>query len=218
MKKYLLSFFVLFLLGLLLSLPYIVKVGNIYCKTDSQQSCRSEISSKINELKGKSLFSASKNGNNILDNSPYVASYKISYSINGNLDILVSEKKPVIALAPYTQTEFNLFTEDGVLVEVTKETNLPKVLFYESVANEELDFIAILGYNLLYWYAVTDLKVEKGVVTGKTPIGVTLVYPKSGDIDLLLGATKLTLSQLNTLDEETRITLVDLRFKNPVIK
>ena len=127
--------------------------------------------------------------------------------------------------------KYYLLTEDGVVVDIKDQTDLPNIAVnsqklvkeytFGDTINEEVIFASNIVKNLKYLYSINSVILFDDYIEATTNESIKLIYPNSGDIDLLIGSTRLIFSRLNQGVEGIRMNEVgeiDLRYKNPIIR
>lgn len=219
--KYIYFFALLFLAIFLL--PFLIKIKVIECN-NQYGKCSQEIESEVTKFENTSYKNLDRSLTDYLKKIPRIDSYNYSYIPPYKLKINLIEKKPIVVLN-YDGKNV-LLSEDLTEIEVSDTTQLP-VLFVKSTIDnksEKLKFAVKLLAELNKYYSVNEAILDnniKIVYDGRTEI----IFPTEGDIDVLLGSLEIMLFQLNDWLENSRIDLraenvkvIDLRFKNPLIK
>lgn len=216
MKKKIL--FALIIIGLSIGVIRFVTypIETISC-ISQHKTCQEEVLSRVIVYKGSPLVVGHRKVNQALESSSWVKSYKVTLVFPASLTIDVIEKEPKIALKPINGSEYTLFDDDGGVVGTVTETTLPLVTFYQEVNNSDLVFISSLSYELLNLSGSNEVQVKDEGITVQVK-DRTFIYPFAGDIDRLLGATRVILGELNTNSENFTMKTIDFRYKNPIGK
>ncbi len=223
MKRVFFAFGII-LVVILLVCVFVLKVRNTSCSA-SNLTCPSDISTEVHSFQGRRLFGSQKALRNFLSNKPEVKSFSIYTSPLGDIFINLELRKADIALSPEGSSVFTLYTKEGVVVRESPGTTVPVVILKEQLPPEAVSFIVQLSWQLTTILPVQEMTVEGSSLKVVLRDGRFVHYPLSGDIDLLLGTTLATFSQLNLTDgkliidkKATEIHEIDLRFKNPVLR
>jgi hypothetical protein len=220
------SFFLGILLVLLfIAVAFLFKIRSVSCTTVDHSRCPEKIQQLLDSLNGSRLFFSGKKLKTVLLNQPEVQSFSTRTSVLGDIMIELTLREAFVALKPESSSVYTLYTKDGVVVKETPETTLPVVVLKEQLSEKEIPFVATLGWNITGVLPVSDMSVEGGALKVTLRDHRIVYYPLSGDIDLLLGATLATFSQLNLTEgkliidrQAVEIHEIDLRFKNPVLR
>lgn len=148
-----------------------------------------------------------------------VEEYEINPKFPNGLKVIVLERKAEAAVKAAGDEKYSLWSGDGVVLGEASETQLPTVFITdEDVEVEEKMFTAELMHELFLWKNIRRGEVRDGGLRVRQEDGLEIIFPLEGDLDVVLGRANLILSWLNSEDAGTRITIVDLRYRNPVIK
>ena len=229
-KKQIIIFFILVIL-LIFSFVFFSKrvvIKDISCK--SQYSyCGDYLDKKISEIGENNYWITKKNLKKLLDSEGVVQRYNILYRpLNGILVNIVMRKgvaavktgsmcyvfgKNGFILSKVKNTDLVYFFVDGVKYNVGEKID-DKLLFYSKL---------VIGTNKMFPIEKAFVD-ESGYLEIKLRNGSLVLFPKEGDRDVLLGSLRLVINQLNKNSQNLRIEkdmntiILDLRYKNPVIK
>lgn len=217
----------LFLIGLsFFVVPRLIKIGNISC-TNQYGPCSDAVETKVKKTLGKSLPEALRGISQILKNDVLVSSYRTQFVLPDRLVINIVVRKPAFALKGSNQEGFAMVGKNKVVVATLPSTNLPTLKVPtnipnvgEKVGDEQFFALEILN-SMFYLYQIREGEIQGESLVINSPSGVKIIFPLEGDKDALIGASRIILSRLNEAKEDSRIknvTLIDLRFKNPVLK
>ncbi len=156
-----------------------------------------------------------------------VNSYLIQYKIPSTLKIELNIKTARNAIYSSFLNKYYLISEDGLVLSLGDDTNLPKIKYDNlelkvgnSISENQKFAIEILN-NMTFLYSINEGQIEKNSLRFKNTEGVTIIFPTEGDVNLLIGSLRLTISRLNDEAEGIRmneIAEIDLRYKNPVLR
>ncbi len=220
MKKVLKYLFLLltliFIFGSLFFLLKNLKVQNINCISQFG-NCSPDLQAEILKAKDKNIFESFSLLKNSLKKENKVLGYSINLTLPFNLEINCIERTPIIAFN-LKNGNFALVDKDGVIADVAKNTTLPKILSSTPVSNEQLIFISGLMHSLNTFYNINEGKITENGLEISNLNKKRVIFPLSGDKDILLGSLNLILSRLPSVQEASTISTIDLRFKNPILK
>jgi len=233
--KYLKTIFGLALLGLVIglffSLPRVLKIREVDCQSQFGP-CNAEIQKSIERIKNgeKSLNDTKEELDLLLASEILISNYSFQFQLPDVLGVNVIERKPKYALKVKGADSYALVDGEGYVIYFQKLTSLPILTVPEPPPNvgEPVPKDVFFGLELLYSMFST-YQIREGIIENETLVielsqGPKVIFPLEGERDVLLGSLTLVLSRLNSGDEETRIenvpgvSIIDLRFKNPVIK
>lgn len=179
---------------------------------------------------GERPYIALSKATQVLANKANLESFSVEYGFPSTLTVKVDELKPRYAIYDRANNTYFLVGGDlGLVLSEVKATNLPFVEVGEQklTQGQTVDTALNVGLTLLHGlYVHHNIKralIEDGVLYANIPEGKTAIFPLTGDSQLLLGSLNLILSQLNTVSENSRIdnslvSVIDLRYKNPVLR
>lgn len=222
MKKKVYTFLTLILIFVILFfLSQKIKV--VAAKCESQFGpCSDEVSTIVNGEVGNSFFTAKRDLGKALSDSSRVENYIIRFNLPDTLLVEVVEKKAEAALK-FAEDRYFLFDSEGNVVAETTETALPTLEVIDVPSDPSVQFAIKLFLDLFKYYDVTSGKIDKFSLTTNIR-GADVIFPITGDVDLIFGSLEVSLLQLNrvrensTISEAGILTTIDLRYKNPVIR
>lgn len=226
MKRILFLLIPLFIFTIVFVIPTKVAVTSARCES-STGTCSSKLDDLIKGEVGKSIKTAWEEVDKSLRESSRVEKYTIRFYLPGELVVYAIEKMPIIAVQIAGQPGYILINTNGDKIDTSDDTSLPKVIITgQGVLDSEVFFSAEILKNLHSLHGVNQAEVSKDQFKVNLLPDVEFLYPTEGDVDVLLGSTELLLFQLNSLLEKSKIedsgqsreTVVDLRYENPVIR
>ena len=209
----------------ILVLPRLIIVKDITC-INQFGPCSSYLDGEVQREVGQNLKQLEKSLGKVLGSQIQVVDFSFKFHFPDKLKVYVVERKPVVAFN--FNGDFYLVDQDNYVVAVVKETNLPTVFIREKTysfnagdkVSDELVFVSELLQKLFIAYSVKVLYLEAENLEVNLD-SLSVIFPTSGNPDILIGSLRFILSQLNTRSEDIRIgkvSTIDLRFKNPVIR
>lgn len=211
--------------GIFLSLPALVKVNHLDCKSQ-YGPCGAALEEKIKKSEGLSLRGAKGTLGSLLKNEVGIEDFSIQYKIPDRLVVDVILTKPKFALKKEGQPQFVLIDKEGIALRWEDSTNLPFVETGGEVPNvgEIAQSREIFALNLMY-DVFSAYEIQMGKITDDSLVidmegGLTVLFPLEGDKDVLTGSLALILAKLKLHPQDSRINVreIDLRFKNPVLR
>ncbi len=212
-----LSFFVI---------PRLIKIRNISC-TDQYGPCPEAVEAKVKGALDANLAEALGDVSGALKNDVLVSSFTTQFMLPDRLVINMVVRKPAFALKSVNAEGYALVAKNKVVVAIVPSTNLPTLKIQTNIPNVgeqvgEKQFFALNILNgMFYLYQIREGEIEEDSLKVQGPSGMAIIFPLAGDKDALIGAVRIILSRLNEAKEDSKIknvTLIDLRFKNPVLK
>lgn len=231
MKYLIISVVVLLSLFLVVGIIYLPKyfpVAEISCNS-LNSPCSEELQSKIKDLKGKNWQTVRTKVVSLVDNDPEIKEYSIRFKLPNTMEVYLVENKALYAIHFPENNIFYLINNQGTIIKITGENNLPYIDYSDKLPNvgekidEKLIFALQTVSPIYYSYQVKSAIVANGNLNIILSSGLTVIFPLEGDQKALLGSFKLIIdhlemNKLDNADNLGKISVVDLRFKNPVLK
>ena len=225
-KKFLLLLF--FGLAIITSLPRIVRVHDVTCFSQYGEGSET-LGQEISKQKGESYFSAKKNIRNYLDRHILVKEYTISFKLPPKFAVSVLLEKPKFTIAKNDEKSVASISEEGIVLQMVETSSLPRLIIEGSLpsvgekVSQEILFSLNIVRNLTSSFKLRQSHMEGDKLVIELMTGPTVIFPVEGDGDLLLGSFVLIANELEKIDSEkensdSSKSIVDLRYKNPVIK
>lgn len=216
-----------FLLGLFVAIPRLIVIKNITCQSQ-YGNCFENLEEKLKNISGKNLRETKKEVSNILKEDLSLSNYSLQFKIPDTLKITLLEDKPKFALKSTTNNLFGLINQNGIVLKIEEQNNLPYVEINssfpnvgEKVSEENLFALKIIS-GVYSAYQIESGKIQNESLLVELKNGIRVIFPLEGDKDLLLGALRVVLDRLNGDDKDSKINKIvyeiDLRFKNPVLR
>jgi len=207
---------------IIIILPFIIKVG-VECQSQFG-ACPSEIEVQLNRFDGSSLFRARRESSKYLAKNYLVSDFSMQFKIPNLLDINLLIKKPAFAILDRSTGKTGLVDKDGRIISVSLGSSLPTVAVMKtdlqvgsSVSAQELFALELIqGIWQMYQVGLGELK-DDGLVV-ELPGRITVIFPKEGGKDILLGEVRLVYGKVENIDTLGKYSQIDLRFKNPVLR
>lgn len=224
-KSWIIGLLVILIAIFILNIPRLIVIKSISCESQFGP-CSGLLNQKLSEVQGMSLLATRKHIAEVFEKNVFVKKHSSRFQLPDKIIIDVVERKPEIALVNKQNTEeFFIVDTEGYIINTAENNQLPVI-----VVDNEQNFVvgtrvkddiifckgllsrsfSLFGSKLAFYngnYLALDL-----------PAGQTVVFPSVGDQDVLFGSLSLILSQLNTGRFDSRIKIIDLRYKNPVLR
>ena len=210
----LLTFFLLFPF---LVLPRIIKVRVVECY-NQYGLCSNEFLTKVNPVLGESFDTAKKKISEEFKNTKLIENYSFRFKLPSTLRIDLILKKSKYALYQKNTNEIVVLDNKGVVLEKVQTINLPHVITVDNLPNigevveNKKTFALELLYGIYYLYQVKSGEIVNDSLEVRIPDAGKIIFPLSGERDILLGSMKLILTRTGKFKE------IDLRYKNPVVR
>lgn len=202
------------------------KIGKIDCRTQ-YGPCSERDLKTLEAFQEKNLFLLPETDvrKNLTENflNRQISIQKI---FPNRLRVVIEKRKSAVALvqSPIADMGFFLLDQDGVVVEVVKETVLP--LLTLPVRDENIELGKEVGQeikkavkilSLVYSLRKTkEAKLESDFLYIKDLDDIEILLPLGKDPEVLVGALQLIITQSRI--EGSLPKSIDLRYSNPVLK
>jgi len=210
-------------------IPRIITIKKIECNTQ-YGSCQEELKTIYSDLLGRKYYDVKKGLRERLSQDGLVSDFSYIYKPLNTMSLYLMIKKPNYALGNIEIGKTYLIDSEGVVVEQVERTALPtlntkKYTFEigQKVTSEVV--LALKTYTLLSSvYKIERSELTEAMFEVKILNGPLFLFPLEGDSAELVGASRLIIEQLNSGEQNLKIekdvvdVVVDLRFKNPVLR
>lgn len=216
---------VLIAIGLFLLLENL-RVGSLVCQSQFGP-CSQPVQERLNKLRGRSVLEVSGLIKKELSSDRRVSKFSIRYIIPETVMVYIVEKKAEVAMGRQGFDGYVLADSEGYVLSVEKNTSLPVI---NVASGEDINFIPGAKVSDNLFFAQRIMKYIFALYTVKLAVyyndrievrlnsGPKIIFPKEGDVEVLIGSLSLILSRLNNREGEIRMGEIDLRYKNPIIR
>lgn len=233
--KYVKAFFGFILLAVFVSLFFVVpkklKIKDIACQSQFGP-CNTNILGFINKVENgeKSLSDVKKELHGILSSSILISDYSFHFQFPNKIEVNLIERKPKYAVKAEGTDSYALIDKEGYVIYFHDLTGLPVLLTTEpppnvgEIISDKTFFALEILYGMFSSYQVREGVIEDESLVIELSQGPRVIFPLEGEKEILLGSLMLVLSKLNNDGQDSKIenvsgaSIIDLRFKNPVIK
>lgn len=222
MNKILVFFFFIIAVVLIAFVStFFIKVKEVECKSQFGP-CSSFIENEVAGLRGIRLERLPFRLKKVLTSQVLVQKYSWRLINIDKVLITLIERKPIFAIKG--ADTFALIDKDGIVISFTKETNLPYIIYQDvpkSSGQKIEDRILFMGRileDLFSQYQIKEAKAQDHSFAVIFSEKLIILFPEEGDEVKIIGTLKLILSRLKDTSDLARIRLIDLRFKNPLVK
>lgn len=206
--------------------PRIIRIKKITC-FDQYGPCSGDLTAKLIKSEGKSYDKAKREVLTILSKENSISLFSAQYKLPDSIKVSVIIRKPKYAVSSKDSGEVSLIDSNGVVLATSKSTRLPKLMVKGNVPHtgEKVSANYMFMLNIIqkinYLYQVDKADVEGDSLVIIYPQNIRIIFPVEGDADKLVGSARLILSRLKADDKDSKIgniSVIDLRFKNPILK
>lgn len=209
----------------------LLKIRQITCQSQ-YGPCSQKLEDSLIRIseKGENLVSAKREIREVLSNEVLVEDFSMQFKFPDRLEVDVLEKKPKYALRSAQSEMVVVVDKKGEVIYFQENTSLPTLEVTgqlpgvgEKVSKEELFALAIVE-KMFSLYQIRTGKLEEDRLVIELDREIRVIFPLEGEKEKLVGALQLVLSRLKNGDEGSRIeggqkvSTIDLRFKNPVLR
>lgn len=211
------------------AIPERIIIRSIKCQSQ-YGPCNQNLTDSLGGLVNQNIRNTKESLNQLLSESIIVKQHSFQFLFPNKIKVNIVENKPIYALKSNSDSFAALITKEGSVISKQDRTNLPVVEIQGALpqVGEKVDDQTLFALDLVYGVNLIDeiliSRLNKDKLEVDLAKGIKAVFPLSGDRDVLLGSLNLVLTRLNSQDENFRIEedkneiVIDLRFKNPVIK
>lgn len=233
--KYVKVFSGFILLAVFVSSFFIIPKKLIIKGIDCQSQfgpCNANILRLINKIENgeKSLSDIKKELHGTLASNILVSDYSLHFQFPNDIEVNLIERKPKYAVKAKGTDSYALVDKEGYVIYFHDLTGLPVLITTEPPPNvgETISDKTFFALEVLYGM-FSSYQVREGVIEDESLVielsqGPRVIFPLEGEKEILLGSLRLVLSKLNNDGQDSKIenvsgaSIIDLRFKNPVIK
>jgi len=195
-----------------------LRIEKITCKSQfGACNITSQAAIESIDVKSQNILETRKRLNMILAADKNIIDYSIQFKLPFGFEVFVIERKAVVAFA-LSDGKFSLVDKDGVILSEVTSTDLPRITSSGDLTQSELAYIARIVSRLYTLYGVRFGMVVEDSLEIDNLEGKKIIFPLGGDESELMGALSLILSRLPSMKEASTIRVIDLRYKNPVLR
>lgn len=221
-------FIVVLPIGIFLLLPRYLPIAKIICVSPND-SCSQDLQVKFKDLQGKSWQIIKIKVNSLIADNPEIKDYSLRLKLPNTMEVYLVKNSALFAIHPIGNNIYYLIDKWGVIIKIQDSNNLPFVDYNEKLPNvgekinDRLFFALEIINDIYYSYQVRAAMIENDSLKVNLPDNLTVIFPLEGNKKALLGSfiliiDRLKASKLDNPDNLGKISVVDLRFKNPVLK
>lgn len=206
----------------------VVKINNVNCRSQYGE-CSYLLKEKLESVGNCDYFTCKKNIDSILSESWMVESFAYRLKVPLRMEVNIIEKKPKNSIISLSQNLAVQVDSKGLILDIRDVSNLPGYNIKHDLPNpgdylsSEQIFAMELVNGAIKIQEIEEANLEKNYLTVVFKDGREVYFPLEGDRDFILGALTLILNELKKNDSdfkigEEQVNIIDLRFKNPVLR
>lgn len=212
----------------LIAVPSLISIEAVICQSQFGP-CRENITLSLQEFKGKSFRKTKGQIESFLRGEAAVEKFSLRLKLPSTIMVTILEKKTRFALKQKNAEIYANLSAAGEVLAIESLTPLPVVVISvnppnlgEKVAASTL-FALKIQERMFSAYQVKEGEIVDDSLKVLFNDGYTVFFPLKGDIDEIMGALSLIIYELKRPEgdsriEGTKISTIDLRFTNPVLR
>ena len=205
-----------------------IKITEISCHSQYGE-CSSLVKDRLNNIEDCDYFSCTKNIDKVLSDAWIVNDYHHQLKIPLRIEVNLVEKKPIFSIKSEINNLVIQVDSEGLVLDVRERSVLPGFFIDgnlpspgEKVKDNEFFALQII-YGTSKIQEIETARLEKDHLSVDMKDGKRILFPLEGDRDFILGSLALILNELKKSSSDTRIgegqiKIVDLRYKNPILR
>jgi len=197
--------------------------------------CDEEIHNQLAEFDQLSLYESKKKIESFLKGLSIVDKFEARLLLPNKIKVVLVQKKPIFGLKK-DKGKIALVDKQGEVLSYQTSTLLPIINFNTSppTVGERVDAKSEFALKILEYmnklFGIKEGFIENESVFFNLASGQKVIFPLSGEPEVLVGSAVLINNRLNKASADTRMEMepglggcdsgcvIDLRFKNPVVK
>lgn len=215
------------------AMPRAISISEISCQSQ-YGPCSQKIVDVLKTFEGENLYQSLQHVKSALSSNELVSDFSTQFKLPSKIKVNIIERKPKFALTNQKMQGFALADRTGAVLRIEDSSNLPYVIVPHEIPNvgEKVTERQLFALNIIYdifsLYRVKEGMIEDDSLLVSLIGGPKVVFPLEGDRQILLASLGLILDKLNEGSGDIRInenelvltqeSIIDLRFKNPLIK
>ncbi len=194
-------------------------------KTDCKSQygvCPPEIINELKRFDSKKIWEAKSGIKKTLKGNPLVSDFSLQFKLPNTILVNLIVKKAFYAIRDGNSQKIALIGSDGKILAFSEKTTLPLVLADhplgktgESISSKDFEGVKILSGVFEMYQVETAAETGDSLVI-ELPAGVRVIFPYSGDPEILLGALRLIYNKIENGDK--KFSEIDLRFSSPILR
>lgn len=227
-KVYIILFLIVAVFCIAVRLITSISISDISCRSQYGE-CSQPIKEKLENVRNCRLLACKKNIDTVLSGVWLVDDYRYQLKLPPKIEVFLVEKKPKYSI---TSRSLNLSAQldsEGMVLDIREDSKLPGYIIEGNLPNpgttvsEGENFALQLIYGASLIQDIEKSTLEDNLLSVDMVGGINILFPLDGDRDFILGSLALILNQLKkeSLDskiESGQISIIDLRYKNPVLR
>lgn len=212
----------------LIGVPSLLPIKTIICQSQFGP-CRESLTASLQEFKGESFRKTKGQIESFLKGEAAVEKYSLRLKLPSSIIVTLLEKKPRFAVKGKDSGIYANLAVSGEVLTIESSTSLPvvKVSLNPPNLGQKVDettlFALKIQERLFSAYQVKEGEIVDGSLKVLLPDGVSVFFPLKGDIDEIMGGLSIIIYELKRPPEASRIegvkiSTIDLRFANPVLR
>lgn len=210
-------------------LPKKIVVKNIDCQSQ-YGPCSDFLLSEVKKAEGKNLTEAKSYLGTLLKGESSVKDYSVRYRLPDSLTVHIIQREAEFGISFRGNSGVALVGQDGYVLAFQENPAVPVLTVDEPPPNvgekvkDSTLFALQLMKDMSELYQAKNAAIKDNSLVVEIKTGQTVIFPLEGDKQILIASLGVILTRLNSENNETKIktgsgsAVIDLRFKNPVIR
>ncbi|MCH7730012.1 hypothetical protein IID21_00620 [Patescibacteria group bacterium] len=214
-------------------LPRAISISEISCQSQ-YGPCNQKIVDVLKTFEGENLYQSLRQVKSALSSNELVSDFSTQFKLPNKIKVIIIERKPRFALTNQKAQGFALVDRSGAVLRIEDSSSLPYVVVAHEIPNvgeivtDKQLFALNIIYDIFSLYRVKEGMIEDDSLRVSLIGGPKVIFPLKGDRQILLASLGLILDKLNEGSGGIRINenelvltpenIIDLRFKNPILR
>jgi hypothetical protein len=203
-----------------------IRISEINCRSQYGE-CSIVVKERLESVKNCDYFSCKKQIDSLMTDAFIVDAYNYQLKLPLKIEVSIVEKKPKYSIKSIEENAAIQIDARGLVLDVRDTSVLPGFLTENKLAEpghkitDEEFFALQLVYGVSKIQEIERAYWQNNSLSVDLKDGKSILFPIDGDRDFLLGALALILNELKKESAETEvlgIEVIDLRYKNPVLR
>lgn len=221
--------FIIALVTGILLIPRKIVIQEIECNSVNN-GCSQKLKETLGRYEGRSYYSVSRAVDKLLLEDPNVSEFAFRYKFPNSISVTLIERQAKFTIFNPTTSEIRYVDSEGLIVGEGDSQSLPTLLIENQLSSpgEKVSPQILFALNILYdtshSFSVKEGKIEADSLLIELQDDLRVIFPLEGDREALIGSLVLIKGELNNTNDakdrelKSGVKIIDLRFKNPVLR
>ena len=172
--------------------------------------CRDDINQALSNFRGRNYKRVKKDISDYFQNNILITNYRTQYKIPSKIIVYVIERKPIYSIKD-SNNKLAIIDKDGYIIFFADNSMLPLLIIDSQLpevgqkVNDDLNFPLDILYYMNVDFQIRNGKIGNNSLVFEYSNGIKIIFPLSGDREVLLASLNLILNQLNKSDQDSKI-------------